>query len=332
MGAVTQFDGTFDPGGEGGLMGIALEPRLQRGTDRRVFVCYSTTTDNRVARFDLELLGPPPTTRHQQLDTHRHRPPARRVPRRLPGAVPARHRRAVREHGRRGHRHRAAVDHRARRQDPAHRHERRAVAGQRVRLALVHPRPPQPARSGVPARVERPVLGRARTRRQRRGQQARQRRERRVEPEQRRRQLRPVEADDRLRARARQHHDPGLAVGWCHRRAVGRHVPLGRAVEGLGRRARRRVPRRQPDGRPAPPRHASERRRHRAHRAPGHRARRGRAPARRGAGPRRQPLRRHRRQQRCRRDLEGRAPPDRRSSCVAQHDSRRRRSVGTGGG
>ena len=30
LGAVTQFDGAFDPTGEGGLMGIALEPRLQR--------------------------------------------------------------------------------------------------------------------------------------------------------------------------------------------------------------------------------------------------------------------------------------------------------------
>jgi glucose/arabinose dehydrogenase len=58
MGAVTQFDGAFDPSGEGGLMGIALSPGFNAGTDRRVFVCYSTTTDNRVARFDLDLLGP----------------------------------------------------------------------------------------------------------------------------------------------------------------------------------------------------------------------------------------------------------------------------------
>ena len=78
MGAVTQFDGAFDPGGEGGLMGIALSPGFNAGTDRRVFVCYSTTTDNRVARFDLDLLGPP-YTRHQQLDADRHRPPARRA-------------------------------------------------------------------------------------------------------------------------------------------------------------------------------------------------------------------------------------------------------------
>ena len=98
LGAVTQFDGAFDPGGEGGLMGIALSPGFNAGSDRRVFVCYSTTTDNRVARFDLDLLRPG-IHRHQQLDDHRHRPAARELPQRLPGAVPARDRRAVREHG-----------------------------------------------------------------------------------------------------------------------------------------------------------------------------------------------------------------------------------------
>ena len=53
LGAVTQFDGGFDPTGEGGLMGIALSPGFNGSTDRRAFVCYSTTTDNRVARFDV---------------------------------------------------------------------------------------------------------------------------------------------------------------------------------------------------------------------------------------------------------------------------------------
>jgi glucose/arabinose dehydrogenase len=54
LGAVTQFDGGFDPSGEGGLMGIALSPGFNGTSDRRAFVCYSTTTDNRVARFDVD--------------------------------------------------------------------------------------------------------------------------------------------------------------------------------------------------------------------------------------------------------------------------------------
>ena len=59
LGAVTQFDGGFDPTGEGGLMGIALSPGFNGTTDRRAFVCYSTTTDNRVARFDVNFdVGP----------------------------------------------------------------------------------------------------------------------------------------------------------------------------------------------------------------------------------------------------------------------------------
>src|SRR5690349_7733189 len=53
LGAVTQFDGSFDPTGEGGLMGIALSPTFNGSTSRRAFVCYSTTSDNRVARFDV---------------------------------------------------------------------------------------------------------------------------------------------------------------------------------------------------------------------------------------------------------------------------------------
>jgi glucose/arabinose dehydrogenase len=54
LGAVTQFDGTFDPTGEGGLMGLALSPTFDGTSDRRAFVCYSTTGDNRVARFDVD--------------------------------------------------------------------------------------------------------------------------------------------------------------------------------------------------------------------------------------------------------------------------------------
>ncbi len=53
LGGVTRFDATFDPTGEGGLMGIALSPGFDGSTNRRAFVCYSTTSDNRVARFDV---------------------------------------------------------------------------------------------------------------------------------------------------------------------------------------------------------------------------------------------------------------------------------------
>jgi aldose sugar dehydrogenase len=58
MGTVSQFDHTFDPSGEGGLMGIALSPGFG-STDERAFVCYSTTTDNRVVRFDVDYFAPP---------------------------------------------------------------------------------------------------------------------------------------------------------------------------------------------------------------------------------------------------------------------------------
>jgi glucose/arabinose dehydrogenase len=61
LGSVSQFDGTFDPTREGGLMGIALSPTFNATTDRRVFVCYSTTTDNRVVRFDLDYSAAPNT-------------------------------------------------------------------------------------------------------------------------------------------------------------------------------------------------------------------------------------------------------------------------------
>jgi glucose/arabinose dehydrogenase len=58
LGSVQQFDGGFDPSGEGGLMGIALSPGFDGTTDRRAFVCYSTTADNRVARFDIDFAAP----------------------------------------------------------------------------------------------------------------------------------------------------------------------------------------------------------------------------------------------------------------------------------
>ena len=78
LGAVTQFDGAFDPTGEGGLMGIALAPGFDGAGNRRAFVCYSTTSDNRVARFDVELRGRG-LRGALQLDADRDRPPALRA-------------------------------------------------------------------------------------------------------------------------------------------------------------------------------------------------------------------------------------------------------------
>jgi glucose/arabinose dehydrogenase len=54
LGTVSSFDGTFDNSGEGGLMGIAFSPTFNAGSDKHVFACYSTSSDNRVVRFDLD--------------------------------------------------------------------------------------------------------------------------------------------------------------------------------------------------------------------------------------------------------------------------------------
>jgi glucose/arabinose dehydrogenase len=48
----------FDNSGEGGLMGIALDPDWTN--NHRAYVCYSTTADNRVARFTLDPAAPTP--------------------------------------------------------------------------------------------------------------------------------------------------------------------------------------------------------------------------------------------------------------------------------
>jgi glucose/arabinose dehydrogenase len=59
LGTVGQFDGSFDNAGEGGLMGIAISPGFDAGGNRHVFVCYSTSSDNRVVRFDLDINAAP---------------------------------------------------------------------------------------------------------------------------------------------------------------------------------------------------------------------------------------------------------------------------------
>jgi glucose/arabinose dehydrogenase len=59
LGAVSTFDGGFSNTGEGGLMGIAVDPGYNATSNRRVYACYSTTSDNRVVRFDLDPLAAP---------------------------------------------------------------------------------------------------------------------------------------------------------------------------------------------------------------------------------------------------------------------------------
>jgi glucose/arabinose dehydrogenase len=51
LGQVSSFDGTFDSTGEGGLMGLAIDPNWS--SNHRAYACYSTSTDNRVASFTL---------------------------------------------------------------------------------------------------------------------------------------------------------------------------------------------------------------------------------------------------------------------------------------
>jgi glucose/arabinose dehydrogenase len=59
LGRVSSFDGTFANTGEGGLMGVAFSPGYNAGSDRHVFACYSTSSDNRVVRFDLDYFAAP---------------------------------------------------------------------------------------------------------------------------------------------------------------------------------------------------------------------------------------------------------------------------------
>ena len=236
-GGSRQFDGAFDTTGEGGLMGIALSPGFNARPTRRAFVCYSTTTDNRVARFDVELrrrrrsagitnwtpivTGLPHASFHNGCRV-RFQPGT--------GALFVSTGDGATATG-------AAVDDRARRQDPAHRPERQPVARATCRARAGTRAGTATRRASRSARDERSVLDRARPRRQRRGQQARQRRQRRVEPEQRHRRLRPVEADDRPVARSRQHDDAGVAVG-RGRRSRRRAARSSRARSGRAGTAR----------------------------------------------------------------------------------------------
>ncbi len=54
VGSIDTLDGSvsFSNNGEGGLMGIALDPAF--ATNHFVYACYSTTTDNRVVRLTLD--------------------------------------------------------------------------------------------------------------------------------------------------------------------------------------------------------------------------------------------------------------------------------------
>jgi glucose/arabinose dehydrogenase len=51
LGLVAEFDPTFDPTGEGGLMGLAVDPNWS--SNHRAYACYSTSVDNRLASFTL---------------------------------------------------------------------------------------------------------------------------------------------------------------------------------------------------------------------------------------------------------------------------------------
>lgn len=59
LGTVATFDGTFDNTGEGGLMGVAFDPGYNAGSDKTVVACYSTSSDNRVVRFNLDMFAAP---------------------------------------------------------------------------------------------------------------------------------------------------------------------------------------------------------------------------------------------------------------------------------
>ena len=196
LGRVSSFDGGFSASGEGGLMGLAIDPAYGAG-NLRAYVCYSTTTDNRVARFDLNPGATPAISNWTVIiQGLPHNPGFHNGCRVRFQPGPARCSCAT---GDARDRDRAAGRQLPRRQDPPGDHRRHRVARQRLREALVLEGSPQPPGHRLPPGEQRPVLGRARARRERRGQQARERRQRGLEPERRRRRLRPVQAHDRPR-------------------------------------------------------------------------------------------------------------------------------------
>jgi aldose sugar dehydrogenase len=67
LASVSQFEPSFSSAGEGGLMGIAADPNWW--TNQLVYVCYSTSTDNRVARMTLNPAANPPVANWQDIVT-----------------------------------------------------------------------------------------------------------------------------------------------------------------------------------------------------------------------------------------------------------------------
>ena len=306
MGAVTQFDGTFDPGGEGGLMGIALEPRLQRGhRPAGLRVLLDHHRQPRRARFDLDLLGPPYTAISNWTPIVTGLPHASfhdgcRV-RFQPGtgalfvstgdAATATAPQSTTVLGgkilrvdmngapwpgnvsgsrwyTRGHRNPQGLAFRPGSNDPYSVEHGPDVNDEVNKLVNGANSGWNPNNGGGIYDQSKPMTDST------------------LEPGN---TMTPVWQSGGVTVAP----SGGTFLSGPQWRAWDGALVVA-CLDGS------------PSVGPTPPRHAPERRRHRAHGAPGHRTRQGRAPARRGAGPGRQPLRRHRRQQRCRRDLEGR--------------------------
>ena len=133
LGEVSNFDGSFNNAGEGGLMGLTIDPRYNTNRQR---VCLLLDEHRQPGGA----LHPEPSriTGNRQLDPDRDRHPPLRLPQRLPRSLPADHGRPVRDDGRCRASDRAAIGDIARRQGAAHRHERQSVAGQPVRAPDLH--------------------------------------------------------------------------------------------------------------------------------------------------------------------------------------------------
>jgi glucose/arabinose dehydrogenase len=68
LGHVSSFDGGFDPSGEGGLMGIAVDPNWS--VNQRAYVCYSASGVNRVASFTVNPGASPPVANWHVIIDH----------------------------------------------------------------------------------------------------------------------------------------------------------------------------------------------------------------------------------------------------------------------